>query len=45
MPLGNLDGWKRLIEVVPSPSNGLTWDSGMTRELGEIRMIGWAPAA
>jgi sugar phosphate isomerase/epimerase len=30
-----LDGWKRLIEIVPSPSNGITYDCGVTRELGE----------
>jgi len=35
LPLGTLAGWKRLIEIVPSPSNGLTLDCGMARELGE----------
>jgi mannonate dehydratase len=33
--MGNLAGWKRLIEIVPSPSNGITFDCGVTRELGE----------
>jgi mannonate dehydratase len=28
-------GWKRLIDIVKSPSNGLTFDCGVTRELGE----------
>ena len=32
--MGSLDGWKRLIEIVPSPSNGITFDCGVTRELG-----------
>ncbi len=33
--MATLEGWKRLIEVVPSPSNGITYDCGVTRELGE----------
>jgi mannonate dehydratase len=33
--MGNLAGWKRLIEIVPSTSNGITFDCGVTRELGE----------
>jgi mannonate dehydratase len=33
--MGSLAGWKRLIEIVPSPSNGITYDSGVTREMGE----------
>ena len=28
-------GWKKLIEIVPSPSNGITYDCGVTREMGE----------
>jgi mannonate dehydratase len=31
----SLDGWKRLIEIVPSKSNGITFDCGVTREPGE----------
>lgn len=27
--------WKHLIEIVDSPSNGMTFDCGVTRELGE----------
>jgi mannonate dehydratase len=33
--MGSLEGWKRLIEIVPSKSNGITYDCGVTRELGE----------
>jgi len=33
--MGTLEGWKRLIEVVPSPSNGITFDCGVTKEMGE----------
>ncbi len=33
--MGNLEGWKRLIEIVPSKANGITYDCGVTRELGE----------
>ena len=32
--MGSLEGWKRLIETVPSPSNGITFDCGVTREIG-----------
>ena len=33
--MGTLKGWKRLIEIVPSPSNGITFDCGVTKEMGE----------
>jgi len=33
--MGNLEGWKRLVDIVPSKSNGITYDCGVTRELGE----------
>jgi mannonate dehydratase len=33
--MGNLAGWKRLIEIVPSKSSGITFDCGVTQELGE----------
>ena len=33
--MASLEGWKRLIEIVPSESNGITFDCGVTRELGE----------
>lgn len=29
------EDWKRLIEIVDSPSNGMTYDPGVTRETGE----------
>lgn len=29
------DDWKRLISIVDSPSNGITYDCGVTTELGE----------
>jgi len=29
-----VDGWKHLIDIVNSPSNGITFDCGVTRELG-----------
>ncbi len=32
--MGSVEGWKRLIEIVPSPSNGITFDFGVTREMG-----------
>lgn len=33
--MATLDDWKRLIEIVDSPSNGITYDCGVTREIGE----------
>ena len=33
--MGSLAGWKKLIEIVPSKSNGITYDCGVTREIGE----------
>jgi mannonate dehydratase len=32
--MGTIEGWKRLIEIVKSPSNGITFDCGVTREMG-----------
>ena len=32
--MGTVEGWKRLIEIVPSPANGITFDCGVTREMG-----------
>ena len=37
--LHTLKDWKRLIETVNSPSNGLTFDCGVTRELGEDPIV------
>lgn len=33
--MATLAGWKRLVSIVDSPSNGITFDCGVTRELGE----------
>jgi mannonate dehydratase len=33
--MGSLNGWKHLITIVNSPANGITFDCGVTRELGE----------
>lgn len=33
--MGSLKGWKRLVDIVRSPSNGITFDCGVTREMGE----------
>ncbi len=33
--MANLAGWKKLISIVDSPSNGITFDCGVTREMGE----------
>ena len=33
--MGTLDGWKHLISIVNSPANGITFDCGVTREMGE----------
>jgi len=36
--MGTLAGWKKLITIVNSASNGITFDCGVTRELGEDPM-------
>ena len=33
--MGSLEGWQRLVNIVPSPHNGITFDPGVTREIGE----------
>ena len=33
--MGSVEGWKKLIEIVKSPSNGITFDCGVTREMGQ----------
>jgi mannonate dehydratase len=33
--MATLAGWKRLVTIVDSPANGITFDCGVTRELGE----------
>jgi mannonate dehydratase len=32
--MATVDAWKRLIQIVDSPSNGITFDCGVTRETG-----------
>lgn len=32
--LGTFEDWKRLVDIVDSPSNGMTFDCGVTRETG-----------
>jgi mannonate dehydratase len=32
--MGSIDGWKKLVSIVNSKSNGITFDCGVTRELG-----------
>jgi mannonate dehydratase len=33
--MGTVQGWKKLVDIVPSPHNGITFDCGVTREMGE----------
>jgi len=33
--MGTVEGWKHLIGIVDSPANGITFDCGVTREMGE----------
>src|SRR5271156_2526597 len=32
--MGSVEGWKHYVSIVDSPSNGITFDSGVTREMG-----------
>jgi mannonate dehydratase len=32
--MGSVEGWQKLVDIVPSPSNGITFDCGVTREMG-----------
>ena len=32
--MGSIDGWKKLASIVDSPANGITFDCGVTREMG-----------
>ena len=32
--MSSVEGWKHLIEIVRSPANGITFDCGVTREMG-----------
>jgi mannonate dehydratase len=33
--MATLAGWKKLVDIVPSKSNGITFDCGVTKEMGE----------
>lgn len=33
--MGSVEGWKKLISMVDSPSNGITFDCGVTKEMGQ----------
>ena len=33
--MGTVEGWEKLISIVDSPSNGITFDCGVTREMRE----------
>jgi mannonate dehydratase len=33
--MGTVEGWKKLIDIVRSPCNGITFDCGVTREMGQ----------
>ncbi len=33
--MGTVEGWKKLISIVDSPSNGITFDCGVTKEMGQ----------
>jgi mannonate dehydratase len=33
--MGTVAGWKRLVDIVPVAANGITFDCGVTREMGE----------
>jgi mannonate dehydratase len=32
--MGTIEGWKKLVGIVNSPANGITFDCGVTREMG-----------
>ncbi len=32
--MATIDGWKKLVDIVKSPSNGITFDCGVTKEMG-----------
>lgn len=37
--MGTVAGWKKLISLVDSPANGITYDCGVTREMGEDPVV------
>ena len=32
--MATIEGWKKLVDIVKSPSNGITFDCGVTKEMG-----------
>lgn len=43
--MGSFEGWKRLLDIIKSPTNGMTFDPGVCKEMGEdpveiLRYIG-----
>jgi mannonate dehydratase len=32
--MGTVEGWKKLVDIMPSPYNGITFDCGVAREMG-----------
>lgn len=37
--MGTVAGWKHLVEIVSSPANGITFDCGVTREMGDDPVV------
>jgi len=37
--MGSVDGWKHLVGIVDSPANGITFDCGVTREMGSDAIV------
>jgi mannonate dehydratase len=37
--MGSVDGWKHMVGIVDSPFNGITFDCGVTREMGSDAII------
>jgi mannonate dehydratase len=33
--MGTVEGWKHLVDIVKSPANGITFDCGVTKEMGQ----------
>lgn len=33
--MGSFEGWKRLLDIIRSPANGMTFDPGVCKEMGE----------
>lgn len=40
--MARFDNWKQLITLVDSPANGITFDPGVTREMGEDPAEVWS---